>query len=174
MLGALCALAISSAVAAPAAATIVSPAAGTPVTVDGSIVLNGGLFTINCAVNLAATVGSGTTSSITGGSAVCGSPVVSFTFENAPWQKSLLLSGGALTGDWRIDGVRFTISAPSLITCTHYGALSGTWTSNGRDTVLTITMRLSVLLLDRAVSSGACIASPRVTGTLTLRGVVTV
>jgi hypothetical protein len=171
MLGALCALAATIAAAAPASATIVSPAAGTPVTADGSFVLQAGFVSFTCTIALNATIASGTTASITGGSGSCVN--ASLTLESLPWQKQLLVVDGILTRGWRIDDFRITIAAPGLISCTYFGSMSGDWAVSGRDTVLTFTTRLDRIVLDVMRSSALCGRDPVFRGTLTLRGVVT-
>lgn len=155
------------AVSAPASATIVSPAPGTPVTAAGSINYRANVIDTACDWSFDGTVSSSTTVRVVSGSSTnCG--VGTMTFESLPATKTLLVVAGQLTNEWSLPlTIRYVI--PIYGTCWYQTTLAGTWTSDGFDTHLTLWVsgRLASIRL-LSGSSPLCSATPAITGEITL------
>lgn len=152
-----------------ASATITNRSVNDSVTANGRLAFVGSTITATC-TNV---VLSGT---VTSSSSVAGSGGTVSSCDNADvilsgrWTKVQRL-GTPGSGTWTFGTIAAQVTgAGGLLNCYYSGGLSGTWTSDGRNTILTITG--NSLAFVRSTGILPCTRTPGVTGTLTLLGVI--
>lgn len=140
---------------------------GTRSTASGTVSFAGNILTATCRMSLAGQITSGTTLEATSGSGSCN--VGGLTLNNFPWEQTLLVVDGDLTGEWQIP-IDATVEVPLVGDCRYAGVLGGTFDTDGVNTILTIDQ--SLLTSVRKVSGSVlCTDNPRVSGSLTLAGI---